>query len=106
MDVCLRRNPSDANARYLRGVALTMQGDLDTALQDVTKAIESTPDYIDAIFQRAVILERQGKREQARGTYEQVVRLCQSASSTDVRLRIQCDRHLSAARDAVDRLTP
>ncbi|HEY65691.1 MAG TPA: tetratricopeptide repeat protein, partial [Caldilineae bacterium] len=100
----LKRYPDDANAHYLHGVALTMQGELTAAMDEITTALEAAPDYVDALYQRAAILEKQGNLQEAHETYEQVVALCRSDSATVPYLRIQCDRHLAAAEEAIERL--
>src|SRR5687768_15839808 len=51
------------------------KGELDTALQEINKAIELKPDYLDAYFVRAAIRNKQKDTEGVLADYNKIVEL-------------------------------
>ncbi len=64
----LQRHTAEASA--LRGFAHYQLGDDEAALADSDAALSVTTDFVDVLAYRAMILYRQGKREEARAAAE------------------------------------
>jgi tetratricopeptide (TPR) repeat protein len=56
----IQRNPKDVVAYHNRGDAYALEGDIDRAISDYTKAIELNPNYAPAYNSRAQAYTRKG----------------------------------------------
>jgi Tfp pilus assembly protein PilF len=70
----VQQNPSDGGLQTSLAAALGALGRLDEALQHLDKAIELDPLNPESYHNRAVIYERQGKRDAAIAEYRQALR--------------------------------
>ncbi|HEV8630499.1 MAG TPA: tetratricopeptide repeat protein, partial [Thermoanaerobaculia bacterium] len=74
-ETALAMAPNDANVVYQRGVVKMAMNDLRGAEADLRRALVLAPRHTAAMSDLAVLLMGAGKREEARGLLEQVLRL-------------------------------
>jgi len=70
----LSSKPRDPQARFLKGVILTEQGNTKEAIEIFTKLTQDYPDLPEPYNNLAVIYAGQGQYEKARGALEQSIR--------------------------------
>src|SRR5688572_21181584 len=70
----LAAKPRDAQARFLKGVILTEQGNTKDAIDIFTRLTQDYPDLPEPYNNLAVIYAGQGQYEKARGALEQSIR--------------------------------
>jgi tetratricopeptide (TPR) repeat protein len=70
----LAGKPRDPQARFLKGVILTEQGNIKEAIEIFTKLTQDFPDLPEPYNNLAVIYAGQGQYEKARGALEQSIR--------------------------------
>jgi len=67
----LDENPNDAFARYGLAMEYSKSGDVDTALAEYRKIIETNPDYTPAYQMAGQMLAEKGRVDEARKFFEQ-----------------------------------
>jgi tetratricopeptide (TPR) repeat protein len=72
------------------GVAQFQLDDYDEAISSFSKALEKSPDFIEALFNRALAEEHDGRIDPAKQDWEQFIRL-----SSDVKWTAEAERNLS-----------
>ena len=66
----LAQNPNDAFARYGLAIEYVNQGDIDTALSEFARLVETNPDYTAGYQMSAQTLLKAGREEEARKSLE------------------------------------
>jgi len=74
VDKVLRSKPKDAQARFLKGLILTEQGNSKEAIEIFTKLTQDYPDLPEPYNNLAVIYASQGQYDKARAALEQSIR--------------------------------
>jgi tetratricopeptide (TPR) repeat protein len=74
VDKVLKSKPKDAQARFLKGLILTEQGNSKEAIEIFTKLTQDYPDLPEPYNNLAVIYASQGQYDKARGALEQSIR--------------------------------
>lgn len=75
----IETEPASADAHYLRGRARLDKGDLAGAEADVAKALAIDDRHWEAVCLRGVLLERQGKRDEAWAAFRDARNLAPSS---------------------------
>jgi len=70
----LATKPRDPQARFLKGVILTEQGNMKEAIEIFTRLTQDYPDLPEPYNNLAVIYASQGQYDRARSTLEQAIR--------------------------------
>jgi len=73
VDKIVKSEPNDAMAHYVRAVALNEGGDRRSALRESNRTLEIEPGFTAARTLRGRILEREGRIEDARQAYTEVL---------------------------------
>ena len=73
----LAQDPGNSFARYGLAMDYIQSGELDLGVTEFQRLIEANPDYVAAYFHGGRALEKLGRLEDARATYEQGVTACQ-----------------------------
>jgi len=77
-NTAISNNPQDPLAWYARGVYLQLEGsDLETAIESYGKALEISPEFLSALFNRGLAYRSLGRLEEAKADLEQIVLLRQ-----------------------------
>ncbi len=74
-DQFLASHPRDARMRFLKGLALTEQGQLTEAIALFTQLTEDFPELPEPYNNLAVVYSKQGRYEQARRSLEAAIRV-------------------------------
>ena len=89
------QNPADAFARYGLAMEFGKGGQLETAIGEFRALLEHNPTYAAAYFHGGQVLEKLGRIEDARGFYEEGIKVTAQTG----------DRHtLSELQAALDML--
>ena len=77
-NTAISNNPQDPLAWYARGVYLQLEGsDLETAIESYGKALEISPEFLSALYNRGLAYRSLGRLEEAKADLEQIVLLRQ-----------------------------
>src|SRR5512138_3458544 len=68
----LRTRPAYADMRNLAGISLALLGDSEAALDELDAAIAINPEYVEALLNRALVLNDLGRFDEAKETLEKV----------------------------------
>lgn len=82
----IKHDPGKATAYINRGVALSMKGDLEAALKDMSKAVELDPDPTHIMY-RGFARQSLGDLEGAKADYTEAIRLAPRLEEAKKRLR-------------------
>ncbi len=74
VDAFLAANPKDAQARFLKGLILTEQGNTTDAVKTFTALTEDYPEFPEPYNNLAFLYAGQGQYEKARGALEMAIR--------------------------------
>lgn len=78
----LRQNPADTFARYGLAMALASGDQPDSALNEYTRILTDSPDYVPAYQMSAQLLLQLGRTDQARERLEQGLAAAERTSNT------------------------
>lgn len=70
-----------ADVYHLRGLALSLLGQVDRALEDFDRALGVNPRYIDALVHRGVILVEMGRTAEADASFQRAAALGQAGNN-------------------------
>lgn len=71
----VQQNPRDTFARYGLAMEYVNNGQLENAVKEFRALLESNPDYAAAYFHGGQALEKLGRVEEARQTYQQGIQV-------------------------------
>ena len=74
-EAALKREPGNADLVYQHGIEQMARKDLPAAEKDLRHALQINPQHTAAMNDLAVLLLNQGKRAEAQGLLEQVLRI-------------------------------
>ncbi len=66
----LSTRPAYADMRNLSGIALALLGDSEAALEELNAAIAINPEYVEALLNRALVLNDLGRFDEAKASLE------------------------------------
>jgi tetratricopeptide (TPR) repeat protein len=72
----LAQDAGNSFARYGLAMEYVNSGELELGVTEFQHLIEANPDYVAAYFHRGQALEKLGRLEDARATYEQGLQAC------------------------------
>lgn len=73
LDLCRRvlvTRPAYADMRNLAGISLALLGDSEAALEELNAAIAINPEYVEALLNRALVLNDLGRYDEAKASLE------------------------------------
>ena len=73
----LAQDPANTFARYGLAMEYVNSGELDLGVSEFQRLMEASPDYVAAYFHSGQTLEKLGRIEDARATYERGLEACQ-----------------------------
>ena len=73
----LAQDPANTFARYGLAMEYINSGELDLGVSEFQRLMETNPDYVAAYFHGGQTLEKLGRIEDARATYERGLEACQ-----------------------------
>lgn len=76
-------NPSNGDVRTDMGIAYFERGDIETAISQFNKAIETNPQHAKAWFNLGFVSDRAGKKEEAIRAWKRYLELEQNGPSAD-----------------------
>lgn len=76
----LSTRPAYADMRNLAGISLALLGDSEAALEELDAAIAINPEYVEALLNRALVLNDLGRFDEAKETLERASAREQSAA--------------------------
>jgi len=83
------QNPSDSFARYGLAMELVKGGQLEGAVAEFRALLEFNPDYAAAYFHGGQALEKLGRVEEARETYEKGIEVTSRTGDQHTRSELQ-----------------
>ena len=78
----LTQNPNDAFARYGLAMEYSKTGDLQRALGEFKRLLESNPDYTAGYFMAAQMLSRAGRNDEAKELLEDGIAAARRTGNT------------------------
>jgi len=78
----LAGDPGNSFARYGLAMEYVNSGELDLGVTEFQRLIETNPDYVAAYFHGGQALEKLGRLDAARATYEQGIQACRRTGDT------------------------
>ncbi len=72
----LAQDPGNSFARYGLAMEFVNSGELERGVAEFQQLLDANPDYVAAYFHGGQALEKLGRLEDARATYEQGVQAC------------------------------
>jgi Flp pilus assembly protein TadD len=85
----LEQNPRDTFARYGLAMEYANNGELENAVAEFRALLEFNPDYAAAYFHGGQALEKLGRVEEARRTYEQGIQVTSRTGDQHTRSELQ-----------------
>ncbi|HEX6895562.1 MAG TPA: tetratricopeptide repeat protein [Bryobacteraceae bacterium] len=85
----LEQNPRDTFARYGLAMEYANNGDLESAVAEFRVLLQFNPDYAAAYFHGGQALEKLGRVEEARQTYEQGIQVTSRTGDQHTRSELQ-----------------
>lgn len=82
-------NPNDSFSRYGLAMEHRNAGDLEAAVREFRSLIAADPDYTAAYYHAGQALERLGKMEEARATYQAGIEVTMRKGDLHTRSEIQ-----------------
>jgi tetratricopeptide (TPR) repeat protein len=78
----LAQDPANSFARYGLAMEYVNSGELDLGVSEFQRLMEANPDYVAAYFHGGHALEKLGRFDDARATYERGVEACRRTGDT------------------------
>ena len=85
----LEQNPRDAFARYGLAMEYSNSGALESAVTEFRTLLEYNPDYAAAYFHGGQALEKLGRLDEARQTYEKGIQVTSRPGDQHTRSELQ-----------------
>ena len=85
----LAQNPADSFARYGLAMEYANRGELESAIGEFRTLLDHNPDYAAAYFHRGQALEKLGRIEDARRSYEQGIEVTSRTGDQHTRSELQ-----------------
>ena len=85
----LQQNPRDSFARYGLAMEYANSGELESAVAEFRALLEFNPDYAAAYFHGGQALEKLGRLEEARQSYEKGIEVTSKTGDQHTRSELQ-----------------
>jgi Tfp pilus assembly protein PilF len=85
----VEQNPRDSFARYGLAMEYTNTGQMESAVAEFRALLEVNPDYAAAYFHGGQVLEKLGRVEEARQTYERGIQVTARTGDQHTRSELQ-----------------